>query len=248
MTAAAFADAPLAACLVLVLAGAAIQTAVGAGMSVVCGPLLLLALGPAPGVSVLLVLNLLVSVVATAFGGLDLRWADVVSASLATLAGCALAAIVPALPDTALKLLTAGILLAVALPRPPAPGTLPSPRSAVTGVVLAGLVTGAFTVWTATPGPITPAALARLGRSGADIRRTMQPVSIVGYGAALAWVGARPLDALGSGALAGLVLATLVGTGGGLVLRKLVAPAQVVLLVRGIAAVSAVLLLGSLLL
>ena len=52
-------------CMALVLAGAAVQVAVGAGLSVICGPFLLLWFGTAVGVPTLLCLNLLVSVVAT---------------------------------------------------------------------------------------------------------------------------------------------------------------------------------------
>src|SRR5208337_3644907 len=140
-------------CLALVLAGAAVQVAIGAGLSVICGPFLLLWFGAAVGVPVLLCLNLLVSVVATACGGAGARWSDVALASSATLAGCAAASVLPSLPDSVLKGMTACVLVAIALPRPPAPGTLPSTASVRAGASLAGLVTGALTVWTATPGP-----------------------------------------------------------------------------------------------
>jgi hypothetical protein len=56
------------------------QVLVGAGLSVVCGSFLLLWLGAAIGVPTLLCLNLLVSVVATTFGGTSVRWGDVVLA------------------------------------------------------------------------------------------------------------------------------------------------------------------------
>jgi hypothetical protein len=69
-----------AACMALVLVGAAIQVAVSAGLSVVCGSFLILWLGAAIGVPILLCLNLLASVVATAFGGTSVRWGDVVLA------------------------------------------------------------------------------------------------------------------------------------------------------------------------
>jgi hypothetical protein len=234
-------------CLALVLAGAAVQVAVGAGLSVICGPFLLLWFGTAVGVPTLLCLNLMVSVLATACGGAGVRWGDVALASSATLAGCAAASALPSLPDGVLKGMTACVLIAVALPRPPAPESLPSTASVWAGVSLAGLVTGALTVWTATPGPITPVALARAGRSGSDIRRTMQPISIVGYGAALAWIGAPPISAFGTEALGWLIGAVLVGTGMGFRLRQAIDPACVVLLVRIVAAAAALLLFAALL-
>jgi uncharacterized protein len=236
------------ACLALVVVGAAVQVAVGAGLSVVCGPFLLLWVGSAIGVPILLCLNLLISVVATACGLSGVRWGDVALASCATLAGCAAGLVVPSLPDAVLKAMTACVLIAVALPRPPAPERRPSAASIRAGVGLAGLVTGALTVWTATPGPITPVALPRAGRSGSDIRRTMQPISIVGYGAALAWVDPSPISAFGTAAFAWLIGAVLVGTGLGFRLRQIIDPTRIVLLVRIVAAAAAVLLFAALLL
>ncbi len=230
----------------LVVVGAAVQVAVGAGLSVVCGFFLLLWLGTAVGVPTLLCLNLLVSVMATGFGGTNVRWGDVVLASGATLAGCVAASVLPSLPESVLKGMTACVLIPVALPRPPVPGVLPSEIAAKAGITLAALVTGALTVWTATPGPITPVAMARGGRSGADIRRTMQPVSVVGYGAAIAWGGTPQIGLVGAGLLAGLIAATLIGTGAGFFLRPKINPARVVLLIRIVAGVAAVLLLLSL--
>ena len=204
---------------VLVASGAAIQVAIGAGLSVVCGSFLLLWLGLGVGVPVLLCLNLLVSIIATAFGGMNVRWGDVLLASGATLVGCGVAALLPALPDSVLKGITACVLAVAALPRPGSAEHPPSERSARTGITLASLLTGALTVWTATPGPVTPVAMARGGRSGADIRRTMQPVSIIGYGAALIGGGPLRIDVVGPGIFASLVAATLLGTAAGFILR-----------------------------
>ncbi|MCX8255166.1 hypothetical protein RHAL1_03537 [Beijerinckiaceae bacterium RH AL1] len=237
----------LVAALLLVLAGSAIQVAVGAGLSVVCGAFMLLWLGPKTGVPVLLGLNLLVSVVATVVDARAVLWRDALFAAVATLAGCFVASRIPGLSDAALKLITAIVLLVVALPRPPSPESSPSPAAGSAGIALAGLVTGAVTVWTATPGPIIPMALARVGRSGADIRRTMQPISIVGYGAALLWVGWPTRGTLGEGSFAGLVSATLVGIAAGFGLRAWISPPRVILLVRVTAGVAAILLVASVL-
>ncbi len=145
-----------------------------------------------------------------------------------------------------MKALTAAVLVAIAAPRPRVAGLAPSRVVGAAGVSLAGLVTGALTVWTATPGPITPVTLAWAGRSGADIRRVMQPVGVVGYAAALAWVGGLSLGVVGSDVLAGLVVATLVGTGLGFVLRQRIDPARAVVLVRIVAGAAALLLVVSL--
>jgi hypothetical protein len=234
-------------CIPLVLAGSAVQVAVGAGLSVVSGPFLMLSFGAAVGVPTLLLLNVLSSVVATVFGTAGVRWDDCALAAGATIAGCVVASLLPGLPEGALKAMTAGMLVVIALPRPPVPGVLPCATSARFGVGLAGLVTGALTVWTATPGPITPVALARAGRSGAEIRRTMQPISLVGYGAGLAWVGTPPVSAFGAGVFGWLIGATLVGTGVGFWLRTRIDPARVVLVIRVVAVAAAALLVGSLL-
>jgi hypothetical protein len=231
----------------LVFAGAALQVAVGAGLSVVCGFFILLWLGTAIGVPTLLCLNLLVSVVATVCGWKGVRWEDVALASGATLVGCIVGSIIPSLPEGVLKGITACVLVAIALQRPRLPGVSPSAASARAGIGLAGLITGALTVWTATPGPITPVALARGGRSGSEIRRTMQPVSVVGYGAALAWIGGPPIGAFGTGVFTWLIVATLLGTGLGFLLRPRIDPARVVTLIRIVASAAASLLFASLL-
>lgn len=231
----------------LVLTGSAVQVAVGSGLSVICGPFLMLWLGTATGVSILLSLNLLISVVATVFDGTSVRWTDAVLAAGATLAGCGLASMVPGLSEEVLKLITAGVLVIVALVRPPMPGKPFSTASAKAGVTLAGLVTGALTVWTATPGPITPIALAHAGRSGADIRRTMQPISVVGYGAALALTEIPTEASFTETPFLSLMGATLFGVSLGFVVRPWIDAERVILLVRIIAAAAAILLIASVL-
>lgn len=234
-------------CMALVLIGSAVQVAVGAGLSVICGPFLMLWLGPTTGLPILLSLNLLISAVATGCDSRNVRWSDAVLAGGATLAGCVFASVVPGLSDGVLKLVTACVLVVVALPRPPRPDKPPSTSSATAGITLAGLVTGILTVWTATPGPITPVALARAGRSGLDIRRTMQPISLVGYGAALAWVGLPATRSVSDGHFLALLLTTLVGLGAGYAIRPRIDAGRVTLLIRIVAAAAAVLLVASVL-
>lgn len=227
------------------LIGAAVQVAAGAGLSVICGPFLLLWVGPAVGVPILLSLNLLISVVSTVCDGRSVRWTDAILAAGATLVGCGFAAAVPDLSEVALKLITACVLVAVALPRPPNPNRPPSTSSATIGISLASLITGALTVWTATPGPITPVALARAGRSGADIRQTMQPISIVGYGAALAWVGLPSARIVSESPFLPLIVTTLIGIAAGYAIRPRINTERVTALIRVVAAAAALLLIVS---
>ncbi|QDJ11722.1 Hypothetical protein HVPorG_03101 (plasmid) [Roseomonas mucosa] len=234
------------ACMALVAAGAAIQVAVGAGLSIVCGAALFLWLGTAVGVPVLLLLNLLVSLVATALGGVRLRWGDVALSSGSILLGCAAAAVLPSIPEAALKGITAAVLLLAALPRPTAPVTVPGSDKGWAGIAGAGIVTGMLTLWTASPGPVTPVALARAGRSGDEVRRVMQPVSCVGYGVALAVAGLPTTSATGAGILWSLITACLAGAGCGFMLRPRIEPGRVVKLIRLIAVAAAALLLLSL--
>ena len=228
----------------LVAAGAAIQVAVGAGLSIVCGAALFLWLGTAVGIPVLLLLNLLVSLVATALGGVRLRWGDVALSSGSILLGCAAAAVLPSIPEAALKGITAAVLLLAALPRPTAPVT--GFDKGWAGIAGAGIVTGMLTLWTASPGPVTPVALARAGRSGDEVRRVMQPVSCVGYGVALAVAGLPTTSATGAGILWSLITACLAGAGCGFMLRPRIEPGRVVKLIRLIAVAAAALLLLSL--
>ncbi|UZO94408.1 hypothetical protein [Roseomonas mucosa] len=231
-------------CMALVAAGAAIQVAVGAGLSIVCGAALFLWLGTAVGIPVLLLLNLLVSLVATALGGVRLRWGDVALSSGSILLGCAAAAVLPSIPEAALKGITAAVLLLAALPRPTAPVT--GFDKGWAGIAGAGIVTGMLTLWTASPGPVTPVALARAGRSGDEVRRVMQPVSCVGYGVALAVAGLPTTSATGAGILWSLITACLAGAGCGFMLRPRIEPGRVVKLIRLIAVAATALLLLSL--
>lgn len=75
----------------------------------------------------------------------------------------------------------------------------------------------------------------------------MQPVSVVGYGAALAWSGTPSIGTIGAGIFAGLIAAALMGTGAGFYLRPRINPVRVVLLIRVVAGCAAALLLLSLL-
>jgi len=227
--------------------GAGVQVFVGAGLSIVCGPALVLVLGTATGVPTLLGLNLMVSVVALGGGFAQVRWPDVALAGAATLIGCAIALAAPRLPDTIVKLTIAGVLLFVALRPPPqavADRQMPIPWS----LGGASLVSGVLTVWTATPSPLVPAALLRGGRTGGQIRQTMQPISVLAFGAALLFLDRREVAWPGAETLGALAAAALLGSLAGFWSRRRFDPALVRTLLRAIAGIAAVLLAASLVL
>ena len=232
---------------VLVLAGAAVQVVVGAGLSVVCGAFLMLMLGPPLAVPMLLVLNLLLSIAATAKGLARVRWRDVAAISAAAVLGSAVAGSLPPLPDRPLKAATAAVLAAAALRRPRPSGPAAPGSSSLAVPVGAGIASGLLTVWTATPGPVVPIALSRAGRDGDQIRRAMQPISIVGYGIGIVWLGLAPTStAIRHPAFAPLLAATLAGTALGFRLRHHVDAERVTLLVRLTAGLAAAALVASL--
>lgn len=228
----------------LVALGAGVQVFVGAGLSIVCGPALILALGTATGVPTLLCLNLLVSMVALAGGLSQVRWADVALAGATTLAGCAVGLASPRLPDAVVKLTIAAVLIFVALRRPPAEGVdrpVPIPWS----LGAASLVSGLLTVWTATPSPLVPAALLRGGRTGGQIRQTMQPISVLAFGAALLFLDTRAVAWPGAEAIALLGVAAILGSLGGFRARRRFDPGLVRSLLRLVAGVAAIVLAAS---
>jgi len=231
----------------LVALGAGVQVFVGAGLSIVCGPALILASGTAVGVPTLLALNLLVSVVALAGGVAQVRWADVALAGAATLCGCAVALAAPRLPDAVVKLTIAGVLLFVALRRPPAAVfTRPVPIPWSLGA--ASLVSGVLTVWTATPSPLVPAALLRGGRTGGQIRQTMQPISVLAFAAALLFLDGQAVAWPGVEIFAVLGAAAILGSLGGFWARRRFDPGLVRSLLRLVAGVAAIVLAASVLL
>jgi len=221
------------AAMALVLLGAAVQVAVGAGLSVVCGTFLLLTLGPSLAVSVLLVLNLLVSVAATAVAPRLVLWRDAALVSLAALLGSVTAEALPPLPGFMLKPITACVLIFIALRRPTSGKGLGTRLLLPVG--LGGFVSGVLTVWTATPGPVVPVALTHAGRTGDEIRRTMQPISIIGYGLGIACVSRSDMaGALRWSGLPLLSVGALAGSAAGLYLRRFVRPGWVLTAVRSI--------------
>ncbi len=184
---------------VAVMAGAALQSAVGFGFAIVAAPLLYAAApSPEQAVGLMTLVGLEINLLTLLSEGRRPApvWRDVTAVVAWSLPG-ALAGIVllRALDDVALQLLvTAGVLVALAVNRraariAPAPGAVAEPPFWARPA--AGLVSGALNTSTSTGGP--PVVLLMLGRglSPATVRDTLT-TSFVGF-AAVTHGGARAL-------------------------------------------------------
>jgi uncharacterized membrane protein YfcA len=200
----------------LAFAGGLVQSAVGMGFSIITGPMLVLAIGAKAAVPVLLLLNFAVSAIAvTGFRRAD-AGAAFAATLLATLAGIALgAALFPYLSE---RLVTAAMAMLLLLGA--AIANLRPSRSGRPLVVGAGLLAGAATAWTATPGPVMALGLIMSGHGGDVVRRLLQPIALLAYGVAFAATGPSnwaevadlPLTpGLTAGALAGSALGLAIG-------------------------------------
>lgn len=168
--------------LVVIVIGALLQVGIGIGFSIVVGPLLFLQLGTEMAVPLLLMLNVVVSAIATpgAFQRSELR---VVSTSaIACVLGIGAGILIYPFLTEAMVLAIAGVLLVVGALTTFLPKTSSSERALLPISGLSGLAT----VWAATPGPLMAVGLMLSGRSMSEVRRLVQPIALVGYSFALA--------------------------------------------------------------
>jgi uncharacterized membrane protein YfcA len=228
-------------CLAVAFAGGLVQSGVGIGFSIVVGPVLVLALGAKAAVPLLLLLNLLVSVVAV----IGFRRADAGAAFLVTLiaslAGIALGTVLfPYLSETLVTAAMAVLLLsgaAIASVRPR--------RSSPALVAGAGLLAGAATAWTATPGPVMALGFVMSGYSGEAVRRLVQPIALITYGVAFAAAGPSTWVAAAEMALTpALVLGAIAGSAVGLAIGPRLPAALLILAIRALAAIAGCVLLA----
>jgi uncharacterized membrane protein YfcA len=202
----------------VVLVGAAVQSATGFGFALISGPALFALLDPAEAVTALLVLGVAVNrlVLAGRGAGGAVRWPDVGRVVLPALPGLVGGALLlGVVPKPVLQgVVGVGVLLAVAVQvwrRPPrAAGPRRPPRWSAAGI---GVLVGLLTTTTGTNGPPLVLWLERRRLAPADARRTISAVflalNVLGA-VALAAVGhrsaaARPvlLGVLLAGAVAG---------------------------------------------
>lgn len=184
----------------VVLVGAAVQSATGFGFALVSGPALLALLEPAEAVTALLVLGVAVNVLVVAgrAAGGSVRWPDLVRVVVAAVPGLVGGALLlGVVPKPVLQAVVGvGVLVAVALQvwrRPavaaPVPGRVPHGSA-----VVVGLLVGVLTTTTGTNGPPLVLWLERHRLDPADARRTISAVFL-----ALNVLGAVALAAVGHG-------------------------------------------------
>ncbi|WP_170773190.1 TSUP family transporter [Ruegeria lacuscaerulensis] len=203
--------------LIAIVLGAGLQVGVGIGFSIVVAPVMMVLLGTATAVPVLLMLNTLVSLVATDPQVWRRDRGLVRDAVLACLAGIALGLLIyPLLSERAVLFLTAALLLiGVATSLIPFGQNIgPSGFRTISGL------SGLATVWAATPGPLMVLGLLAVGRSPQAARKLVQPVALVAYGSAFAlhlaldwtaFAGAPWLVPFAAATVLGSVLGRLIG-------------------------------------
>lgn len=196
--------------LIAILMGAVLQVGVGIGFSIVAGPPMMVLLGTATAVPVLLLLNTIVSAVAT-----DRHvWAAESKIITVAIFSCIVGiigglSVYPYLSEQIVLALTAMLLLIGVL-------TTLVPLKSATGTrgfaAISGL-SGIATVWAATPGPLMVIGLMAIGRPSHDVRKLVQPIALAAYGVALSlhglsgWASFTQLPWL-----TGFVIATLLGS------------------------------------
>nr|WP_254436981.1 TSUP family transporter [Ruegeria arenilitoris] len=169
--------------LLAILTGAAIQVGVGIGFSIVVAPVMMVLLGTATAVPVLLMLNTLVSLVASNRRVWSMNTALIRNAVIGCVAGIALGLLIyPYLSERMVLVLT-GVLLLVGV----ATSLLPQEnRVGPRGFQAISGLSGLATVWAATPGPLMILGFLASGRTPHEARRLVQPVALVAYGSAFA--------------------------------------------------------------
>ncbi len=164
-----------------VFLGAMLQVAIGIGFSILAGPPMMILLGTTTAVPALLLLNTIVSVVAT-----DRRIVSVERRTITTaISGCLIGVVAglmiyPWLSEAFVLSLT-GLLLLIGV----ATTLLPNQKAVgKTGFAAVSGLSGLATVWAATPGPLMVFGLIARGFQAKDVAVLVQPIALVAYGVA----------------------------------------------------------------
>ncbi|MFY0310551.1 sulfite exporter TauE/SafE family protein [Leisingera sp. D0M16] len=169
--------------LLAITAGAGIQAAVGVGFSIVAAPVMMVLLGTATAVPVLLMLNTMVSALATDRQAWLRDKPLIRNAVSGCLAGIVLGLLIyPYLSERTVLSLTA-ILLLIGVASSLKKQSSPAGRHGFRAI--SGL-SGLATVWAATPGPLMVLGLLASGRTAQEARKLVQPVALAAYGTAFA--------------------------------------------------------------
>ena len=196
--------------MIAICLGAMLQVGVGIGFSIIAGPPMMILLGTATAVPVLLLLNTIVSVVATDRHILRNNRQLIRTAVIGCCVGVAVGLVVyPFLSESFVLALTACLLLIGLIT------TLLPLRSSIGGAgfsVVTGL-SGLATVWAATPGPLMVFGLIAKGRSAKEVAKLVQPIALVAYGIAFLLHSLSEAQAISyEPKLIGFVATTLIGS------------------------------------
>ena len=170
--------------IVAVLLGAILQVGIGIGFSIIAGPPAMIFLGTSVAVPILLLLNTIVSFVATDWRTLRTDRRVVLISVAGCLIGIGLGRLTYSLlSESAVLGITATLLLIGALT------SFFTIRVKTSGFVAVSGLSGLATIWAATPGPLMVFGLLALGRSPSEVRRLVQPIALIAYGVSLLLYG-----------------------------------------------------------
>ncbi len=190
--------------------GAMLQVGVGIGFSILAGPPMMILLGTSTAVPILLLLNTVVSAVATDRQVLKDDRQTIRTAIIGCLIGVVAGLVVyPWLSEAFVLALTASLLLIGFVTT-----LLPLRRSLGTaGFSTVSGLSGLATVWVATPGPLMVFGLIAKGRTAKEVAKLVQPIALVAYGIAFLLHSLSETQALAYGPqLWGFVALTLIGS------------------------------------
>lgn len=194
-----------------VVVGALAQSVSGIGFTLVCGPLLVAALGPADGVRLSVVLSLVVNAVVLARTWRSVSWRDTVLLLVpAVLATPVLARLLRTAPERAAEVLAGAATLLGALLV--AAGLRWRAAGGRAGAVATGVVSAAMNVVAGAGGPAVAVFAANAGWPAAGLRSTAQAYFLVlNLVAALSLGLPRVAGALVLGCLAAVAVGLVLG-------------------------------------
>nr|WP_302478088.1 TSUP family transporter [Ruegeria atlantica] len=190
--------------------GAMLQVGVGIGFSILAGPPMMILLGTSTAVPMLLLLNTVVSAVATDRQVLKTDRQTIRTAIIGCLVGVVVGLVVyPWLSEAFVLALTASLLLIGLVTT-----LLPLHRSiGAAGFSTVSGLSGLATVWAATPGPLMVFGLIAKGRPAKEVAKLVQPIALVAYGIAFLLHSLSETQAFAYGPqLWGFVALTLIGS------------------------------------
>jgi uncharacterized membrane protein YfcA len=195
--------------LIVTLIGGLLQVGIGIGFSVIVGPLLFLSIGTQSAVPLLLLLNVVVSAIATPGTVTPQDRRVVMKSALACIVGIVLGILVyGSLSEAAVLAIAGGLLIIGALST-----FLPISHAGGRAVLPVAGLSGLATVWAATPGPLMALGLILADYPAAKVRKLVQPIALIGYSVALLLHGATGWAYIsGQPLLAGLLVATVAGS------------------------------------